>query len=959
MVTFSLLCAIFFGTLLVNAVKVKDSLPLAALEQQSSPEVVKESVTRPPIHWIPPEKVNAGNQPLVAVEQQFASTDKQTDKILVGGPINPEIGTHKSNSENIPLVALEPKVKHIVQELDSATDTPIFRTQPHIAHTVQYTQPHNPGTNAMEVSYQTLVKMIIEEREARLKLEHRQTVLEQTLNQEVHRMQSEMKSWVSNQTEDVPINTTGLTQMADIFNAKLQNISDKVSKISSNFVSVLNEIASSKNEATQLNKNLHDIDTRTKYLEMFEGTVNNVISGFNYKQEALDREIKAAIKNMSTWLSNGNHYESDLNDVRMKTKHLEETITDTNATISFLLSRINDGGSNTANITSIDNKINDLITSVNTSTRNYCDGKIATLRYLCLGEVKNLYKMTNANAGSINKNGAELSRQSQFIELNLTKTIRNVELKLNNEIQSLTEMHNKSSQVIMNNIDQLRTNENQIEQNLTKAMERLSLDCNQSVSEINAKLESQIMAVNISCLSGSQKIESSLQALNGKLVEINDNLTRSVDETGKASNKTIASVSMELKQTLQALEQRQNKSLHDIGEKTEQQKYISNSIKTNLTEEINQLNSSLHRKIGNVETEVKNEIVSIGEHCNSTIGNTLTKISELEKMQKTCCGGLEKHIAQVSEISLNNLTSLEKKLEVRIEMLNKEFNSTVSKLNPGLQTGLSAAFEIQINQTLDAIEAVTEKNISRIERRVMNDTVQLAGVNDRITQNALTVATIWQELNTLKNSYNKDVSDLKAEYSHNISSVETQFKTAITNIVKNEHANINSFLAGLGNLRHQFEDLQRNFSDVTHQVFVNSFKGKVAMTTCGSRSKAYSGSSVIPFSDIKTSYGIANFGDFNTTGKFSSQGPGLYLISAQIMSNSKGAEYRISKNGKEIIRVEVGPYHDDDTHNYHTGTGLAVVALDLNDKVWIEVLESVTSMYVFGAESCFTVIKLN
>ncbi|CAC5422671.1 unnamed protein product [Mytilus coruscus] len=296
MVTLSLPCAILFGTLLVNAVKVKEILPLAASEKQSSPEVVKESVTRPPIYWIPPEKVNAENQPLVAVEQQFTSTDKQTDNILFSGPINSGIGTHKSNSENIPQVALEPKVKHTVQELESATDTPIFRTQAHFAKTIQYTQPHHPGTNALEVSYQKLMKMITEEREARLKLEYRQTVLEQALNQEVQKMQTEMKSWVSNKSDDVPTNTTELTQMADIFNAKLQNISDKVSKISSNFVSVLNEMASSKNEATLFNKNLHDIDNRMKYLELFEGTVNNVISGFNYKQEALEREIKAAVK---------------------------------------------------------------------------------------------------------------------------------------------------------------------------------------------------------------------------------------------------------------------------------------------------------------------------------------------------------------------------------------------------------------------------------------------------------------------------------------------------------------------------------------------------------------------------------------------------------------------------------------------------------------------------------------
>ncbi|XP_052086082.1 arrestin domain-containing protein F-like [Mytilus californianus] len=643
----------------------------------------------------------------------------------------------------------------------------------------------------------------------------------------------------------------------------------------------------------------------------------------------------------------------------MKTKHFEEILADTNATINLLLSRVSDDGTNTANITSIDNKIDELIHSLNISTRNYCDRKIATWKTLLLGEVTNTNKMINFNKVNINNNGDELSRQSHFIKFNLTETIRNVKSKLNKEIQTLTEMHNKNSQVIMNNIEQLKINENQIKQNLTKSIKRLSLECNQSVTEIDAKLESKIMAVNTSCLSSSQKLNGRMQALNAKLVEINDNLTRSVDETGKVSNNTIASVSMELELTLQSLEQRQNKSLQEIEEKTEQQKYISSSIKTNLTEEIVQLKSSLRRKIGNVQTEVKNEIVSIEEHYNSTIGNALTKISELEKMQNTHCDVLEKHIAQVSEMSLNNFTSLENKLEVRIEMLNQEFNSTVSKFNPDLYTGLSATFESQINQTLDAIEAVTEKNISRIETQVMRDTIQLASVNDRITQNSRTVATIWQELSTLKNSHKKDVSDLMAAYSQNISSVETEFKTAISNIMKNENMNIHSFIAGLGSLKHQFEELQRNFSEAMHPVLQNSLKGKVAMTTCVSGNKAYTGSSVIPFSNIKTSYGIDNFGDFNTTGKFTSQGPGLYLISAQIMSYSKGAEYKISKNGKEIIRVEVGPYHDDDTHNYHTGTGVAVVALDLHDKVWIEVLESVTSMYVFGAESCLTVIKLN
>lgn len=102
-----------------------------------------------------------------------------------------------------------------------------------------------------------------------------------------------------------------------------------------------------------------------------------------------------------------------------------------------------------------------------------------------------------------------------------------------------------------------------------------------------------------------------------------------------------------------------------------------------------------------------------------------------------------------------------------------------------------------------------------------------------------------------------------------------------------------------------------------------------------------------------------NMVDFATSGKFSAQSPGLYLVTVQVMSYSKGAEYEIVKDGSEIIRVQVTPYEDSDAHNYHTGTGTAVIDLDINEKVWVQVRQTVNSMYVYGPESCLTIVKLN
>ena len=145
------------------------------------------------------------------------------------------------------------------------------------------------------------------------------------------------------------------------------------------------------------------------------------------------------------------------------------------------------------------------------------------------------------------------------------------------------------------------------------------------------------------------------------------------------------------------------------------------------------------------------------------------------------------------------------------------------------------------------------------------------------------------------------------------------------------------------------------FTYLNSIIIVSIFS--VAMTTC-SNTAQFHGGSIIPFPNVMTSYGMNSLEDFRKTGKFLCESPGLYLITAQIMSYSKGAEYKISKNDIELTRVQITPYHDSDTHNYHTGTGIAVVELDVSDYVSVEILTRVKDVYIFGQESCLTIAKL-
>ena len=94
--------------------------------------------------------------------------------------------------------------------------------------------------------------------------------------------------------------------------------------------------------------------------------------------------------------------------------------------------------------------------------------------------------------------------------------------------------------------------------------------------------------------------------------------------------------------------------------------------------------------------------------------------------------------------------------------------------------------------------------------------------------------------------------------------------------------------------------------------------------------------STIQFNNVHHSYGITNstLSKFKSTGTFICEVEGLYLIASNIISHRSWSWFKIMKNQEELSRTYIA------THAlgfcYHSGTGIAVITLQVNDTIYIK-----------------------
>ena len=118
------------------------------------------------------------------------------------------------------------------------------------------------------------------------------------------------------------------------------------------------------------------------------------------------------------------------------------------------------------------------------------------------------------------------------------------------------------------------------------------------------------------------------------------------------------------------------------------------------------------------------------------------------------------------------------------------------------------------------------------------------------------------------------------------------------------------------------------------------------MKTCKS---ADTKNDVIQFTDVKISNGIHNTDSIKTSGIFTCENPGLYLISVYIVTNAKQGSYYVHKN-----TVTIADGFSSLTDHYETTSVSVIEHLTVNDRI------SVTGdMYVYSNyESCLTILQI-
>ncbi|XP_063413334.1 uncharacterized protein LOC134695834 isoform X2 [Mytilus trossulus] len=127
---------------------------------------------------------------------------------------------------------------------------------------------------------------------------------------------------------------------------------------------------------------------------------------------------------------------------------------------------------------------------------------------------------------------------------------------------------------------------------------------------------------------------------------------------------------------------------------------------------------------------------------------------------------------------------------------------------------------------------------------------------------------------------------------------------------------------------------------------------RVAMTAHPS-SQGTIRNTIMKFDDVKYSIGITDLSTYKSTGKFTCEHEGLYLISASVTSYTSDANYYIRLNGNDISLTYIGVHSGSKTF---TGAVTVTRKLNPNDQVWVF---AYGSWFLYGGMwSKLTIIKI-
>ncbi|CAC5402053.1 unnamed protein product [Mytilus coruscus] len=127
---------------------------------------------------------------------------------------------------------------------------------------------------------------------------------------------------------------------------------------------------------------------------------------------------------------------------------------------------------------------------------------------------------------------------------------------------------------------------------------------------------------------------------------------------------------------------------------------------------------------------------------------------------------------------------------------------------------------------------------------------------------------------------------------------------------------------------------------------------KVALSACATEQHI---SGMVRFPNIKTAIGIKNLTEFEKSGNFVCEIPGLYLVSVYLVSTTTHANFNMYKNSHDLTKVFIKGISKDN-RDYGTGTAVQAVELNVGDKIYVKLEDQYK--IEGNSSSCTTIMKI-
>ncbi|VDI63085.1 Hypothetical predicted protein [Mytilus galloprovincialis] len=248
-------------------------------------------------------------------------------------------------------------------------------------------------------------------------------------------------------------------------------------------------------------------------------------------------------------------------------------------------------------------------------------------------------------------------------------------------------------------------------------------------------------------------------------------------------------------------------------------------------------------------------------------------------------------------------------------------------------------------QSLTVIERVNRLDFLALYNTTIEQKIALSALNISGSSNQLVKLT---EIQTNNSKQLLRLGELETKTSKELLRLEELESNTSKQLLRHVQ-NHNSSTAGIISKIEAMEN-QKNKTMSVMQKQINKNAERVAMTAHPSSSGTVS--NIIKFNYVTFSVGITNLATYKSTGKFSCEQEGLYIISASVMSQTSSAYYCIYLNGNDISCTYIADHSGND---HHTAAVTVTRKLNLNDQVW---LHTDGGWYLDGGDfSSFTIIK--